>query len=259
MKDRSLRVFRVLEVVIPGGFSLLGVLAAASPRHPLGLAAGLWIFAAFAVLMFELRFWGHRRKVARVWRGLEEVGRRDLEGGGPVVVRDGDDFVEELASNRALAGLMASRSHRLCIAGGWRGRRLEIGTAVVAGRDFDQLVSYVCVLDQSIRGNFRMMTRGALASFARLGTHRQPVQTGDAAFDGAWVVDSEEPLARAVLDPPMRAKLVGLQGQLGWMQIASVEATRFGLLVRWPGELSPDGAAYLRDLAVDVHQRLAES
>jgi len=257
MADRSIRLFRVLEVVVCGFFAVMGLAALAAPRNGLVGCAVLLGIAAFALMCFELRFWGHRRNIARVQRGLAEVGRRDLEGAAPVQERGVDDFVEELAANRAVAGIMARRSQRFCVSGMWRGRALEIGTAIVAGRDFDQMVSYVCVRDGAVRGAFRVMTRGALTSFSRMGMDRHPVATGDAAFDAKWVVDADDTLARTVLDPSMRARLVALQGELAWLQVASIEATRFGVVVRWPGELSPDGAAYLRDLAVEVHGRLA--
>jgi hypothetical protein len=257
MVPRALRVFRVLELVIPGFFVLFGLLVFAAPHPQMGFALGLWGFAAFAVLMFELRFWGHRRTTARVRRGLGEVGQRDLEGSSAVVERGSDDFIEEIAANRALASLLAGRSTRLCVTGRWQGRDLEIGTAVVAARDFDQKISYVCVHDRALRGPFRVMTRGAATSFSRIGMEKSPVATGDTAFDDKWVVDANDALCRAVLDPPLRAQLLRLQQQLSWMQVASVEATRFGLVLRWPGELSPEGAAYLRDLALAVHGRLA--
>jgi hypothetical protein len=41
------------------------------------------------------------------------------------------------------------------------------------------------------------------------------------------------------------------------LRLLRVEATRFGVVLRWPGELEPSGAAYLRDLALTVHERLA--
>jgi hypothetical protein len=257
MAARPLPIFRFLELAITGLFGVVGLLILVNPRHAYGVGFAFLGIAAITFALFELRFWGHRRNVARVARELAEVGRRDLEAATPVRQRGTDDFVEELASNASIAGMMARRSHRLCITGTWRGHQLELGTAIVAGRDFDQMISYVCVLDAAQRGPFRVMTRGALTSFARLGMDTHPVPTGDPDFDAKWVVDATEVLARSVLDPDLRADLVRLQAQLAWMQVASVEWTRLGLLIRWPGELSADGAAYLRDLALGVHRRLS--
>jgi hypothetical protein len=255
----SMRAFRVLEILIAGFFVFLGGVALVGPAHNVGFAAGLVAFAAFAVLMFELRFWGHRRNVARVQRELEDIGRRDLEGATPVHGRGSSDLVEELASNPSFARYMAGRATRLCVTGKWRGRDLEIGTAIIPGRDFDSRLSYVCVFDGSVRGRFRVMTRGAITSFARALMPTQPIATGDEAFDAKWAADGDEATCRAVLDPEMRAQLLQLQQQLSWMQVASLEATRFGVIVRWPGELTSDGAAYLRDLVLALHQRLAGS
>jgi hypothetical protein len=249
------RMYRILEVVIPVPLLFMAVTAASN-----GKLAGAAVFAGMAalvVLCFEARFWGHRRTIARVSRGLGEVGRRDLDAPVAVTQQLPDAFVEELASNGFLARMIANRSTRLCVTGTWRGRAVELGTAVVANRDFDSKLSYVCVLDQQPRGPFRVMTKGTMSSLARKFMPTNPVVLGDPTFDARWTVDGDARVARTVLDGEVRASLLALQAQLSWLQVVSIEATRFGLVVRWPGELSPDGAAYLRDLAFNVHDRLA--
>jgi hypothetical protein len=235
----ALRQFRILEIIIPGFFALIGVVAIASPKHPIGVPIGLWVFAAFAVLMFELRF------------------ARDFDAAVPVRDRGADDFIEEIASNPRYARLLASRSTRMCLPGTWRGRDIEIGTAVVAARDLDMLVSYVAVLDPSMKAPFRAMTKGATTTFARLGTKKHPVLTGDPFFDAGWVVDAAEEVAHAVLDAPVRATLLAMQKELAMFEVASIEVTRFGLVLRWPGELSPSAAARLRDLALEIYARVS--
>lgn len=254
--SHPLRIFRFLEIVIPATFALIGVAAFFAPRPSVGAGIGFLAFAAFAVLMFELRFWGHRRSVRRVRAELEQVGARDFDAPAEVVQRPSGEMVEELASNPRFARMMARRSTRLAVSGKWRGREIEIGTAIVAGRDFDQMISYALAVDGGVPGPFRVMSKGAITSIARLGMDTAPVTTGDATFDADWVVDADPSLATRVLDDTLRATLIDLRSRLSFMQVASIEATRHGVIVRWPGELTPESGGYLRDLATEVRSRL---
>jgi len=254
MAHKPLRYVRVLEVVIPGFFALIGVVLLAS-----GKPAGLVFvgFALLAVLAFEWRLRAHRRTLARVRGGLEEVGRRAFDAPVAVADRAPGEHVERVAANKMFASMLARRSARMFLHGRWQGRDVELGTAVIAARDFDQLVSYACVLDPRPLGSFRAMTRGAVSRVARIGMDKHPVATGDEAFDDAWVVDTDEATCRAVLDEGIRAKLVELRAQVPRLGVASIEATADGLVVRFPGELSAEWAANLRDLAFTLHDRLA--
>jgi hypothetical protein len=170
-----------------------------------------------------------------------------------------DAEVAHLAANHAMSIILAGPATALCVAGTWRGRPVEIGTALVARRDFDTPISYVCAVDRAVPAPFRIATRIALDSFPRLGAARGIVTTGDVAFDDRWSVDADESLARAVLDSQMRAWLLELQARLPWIQVAMVESTPFGVVVRWWGELPPEGAATPREVALAVHDRLARA
>jgi hypothetical protein len=250
------RYGRVIEIVVVGIFAAFGVALLLSPRASPGAWLFAFGFAGVAAIAFELRFWGHRRKVAKVRAALAEIGRRDLEQASPVEQRSEQEILEALAPNHPMIAFAMRYATRYVVDGKWKGRSVQIGTHVVPGRDWDFSISYVCVTDRSMTGSFRVTTRGTLTTLNRLGSNVEPFPTGDADFDAKWVADGNADTCRAVLDPGMRRRLLELQKQLGWLQACAIEVTRFGLVLRWPGELSPEGAAYLRDLALDVYDRI---
>ncbi len=255
MAHQPFGVMRWLQYVIPGFVALIGVLAFVGGVWPAGLVIlGL---AGVFFLLFQLRFRAHRRNTTRVRAGLEQLGKTSFDAPAAVEVRGPDDHAETLASSSAFARMIARRSTRVFVRGKSQGRELELGTAVVAARDWDQYVSYACAVDAAPRAMFRAMTRGALTRLARIGMDKREVATGDKAFDDAWVVDADEATARAVLDDATRARLMELQKQMPMMMVASVEATPRGLVVRFPTELSAEWAANLRELAFSMHDRLA--
>ncbi len=252
----AFRYFRTLEIVIVGAIAVVGVVVLATPRHPIVGAMLAWGIALVVLAAFELRLRGHRRTLARVQSEVEAAAKRDLEGAGAVVQRGAREALEEVAANPRLARMLGSRSSRVCVSGTWRGSEVVIGCAVVAGRDMDLMVSFARVPAPDARGPFRLMTKGTVSSFARIGMSRHPTPSGDAVFDAKWVVDADPALCAAVLDDGLRARLMDLGGSVSGLHVASVEATPIGVVVRWPGELSGGLAATLRDLALEVRDRL---
>jgi hypothetical protein len=148
--------------------------------------------------------------------------------------------------------MMSRNAIRLFTRGPFKGRRLDIGTAVIPGRDFDVFVSHVLVEQAALPTPFRVMTKGTITRLARLGMKTSPTTTGDAAFDDKWVVDSDHALAISVLDDELRRSLIELADSAPWAGVASIEVTRTGLMLRWPEELTPGSAAYFRDVALRI-------
>ncbi|MBK7398944.1 MAG: hypothetical protein IPJ34_22305 [Myxococcales bacterium] len=206
--------------------------------------------------MFEWRIRGFRRSVAR-HRGVRRGGRKDFDAPATVAQRSEGAFEAEVAGNPSFAHLMAGRSARLYVKGTWKGRAIDLGTSVVPGRDFDLFVSHAFVETDRPLPSFRVMTRGTLTSLSRLGMATTPTETGDAAFDREWVVDADHAVATKVLDAPLAGPLLELQTRIGWMGVASIESIKSGLIVRWPAEVSASSAADLRDLAIQIADRLA--
>jgi hypothetical protein len=190
---------------------------------------------------------------------LEQIRGKDLERSAEIAERVPGQLEVELASNQAFAHMMAGRAVRLFTRGAWKERKLDIGTAILPNRDFDTFISHVLVESTRVRAGFRVMTKGTITRFARMGMKTFPTTTGDQAFDDAWVVDAEHALAMSVLDAPTRKTLLELQSVLPWMGVASLEATSVGLVLRWPSELSAESAAYLRDLAITVCERIEQA
>ncbi len=92
-----------------------------------------------------------------------------------------------------------------------------------------------------------------------LGNTGERVTTGDAAFDGGWFADGDSAIVQRVLDEDLRGKLVDLRKQVPSMRMASIEMMDRGLVVRWPGDFSPEWAAHLRGLALEIDRRLRGS
>lgn len=252
-----LQRLRVLQIVVVGLLLAIGTTILLNPRANRGAAIFVYAFALFGLAMFEWRIRGFRRSVARVTEALAEVGRKDFDAPAVVEQRSEGAFEAEVAANPSFAHLMAGRSARLYVKGTWQGRRVDLGTSVVPGRDFDLFVSHAFVETDRPLPSFRVMTRGALTSLSRLGMATTPTETGDAAFDREWVVDADPAVATKVLDAPLRKTLLELQTRIGWMGVASIESIKSGLIVRWPAEVSASSAAYLRDLAMQIADRLA--
>ncbi len=252
------RLARVLEIAVVGLLVLAGVaFLVASPAHRLGPSIVVWCMAGVGLVAFELRFAGHRRRVARVGATLRQIASRVLESPGPILDRSGDPFVRELAASPLLGSVMAGRTSALGVQGKAGGHDMEIGTAIMAARDLDITMSYVRLPGLPASTALRVTTAGAPGAFGRTGAPGHQVATGDAAFDAKWAVDADESVARSLLDTDTRRHLLDLGARLPRHGHASIETTRFGLLVRWPGELSEPLAGELRDVALAMQQRLA--
>lgn len=248
--ERAPRMLRVLEIGIVGFLLCVGVAVSLSDR-PIR-SVFVFAFAALAFVMFELRFRGHRRTIARVRESVATIANKQLEGSTPVAVRDAHALEEEVGSS-AIARTMAHRATRFFSRGTLRGHAVDLGSAVIAGRDGDLVVSHVLVEEKGLRMPFRAMTRGVVS---KLVSHTSPVTTGDTRFDQGWVVDSTPDLATTVLDDGIRHALAAVPTKLGFMQSVSIEATTHGLMVRFPGGLTDEQSAFYCDLAIRVRDRL---
>jgi hypothetical protein len=245
------RTLRVVELLVVGVFVGIGVVVVARG----GGAAALipFLLAAIAVTMFELRLRGFRRSVASARASIAALAKTAFDAEAEMRELAADAHLELLASNPAFARSFARRAVRFDVEGTIAGERTELGTAVVPGRDFDVRISYARVDGPQV--SFRAMSRGPATSVSRLAMKTHPVKTGDAAFDHAWVVDGDERVCRAILDEEVRSALMRLHAQLGFAQVASVESTPTGVVVRRPGELGRAEAEEARALAVAVRDR----
>ena len=253
-RSTAYRVFRRLQWMICGIIVLVPTaIAIARPVAWLGVVIGGAVAAGVA-LLFGWRLRSLLRASAKVCEDLDAIARAAFDGTAQVAARD-QGHLETLASRPMFQRAIARRSVRFVATGTWKGAPLEIGETVTASRDFNFTISHVR-LGGAARGQLRMMTRGLAARMSRWHRDVHEVKTGDDAFDGGWVVDADEQLARRVLAPDTRRALVALHGELRSMQVASVEATESGVIVRWPAPMTPARAIALRDLAAAIDARL---
>jgi hypothetical protein len=119
--------------------------------------------------------------------------------------------------------------------------------------------SYVCVDLQGLDVWFHM-TRPELGLL--LGRHdpKNEAKIGEPAFDEAWNILANEDVARAVLDDSVRARLgelrIAVSDVSQYVGAMTILASRHGLALRWPGELTPERAAFIRDLLLDMRRNL---
>lgn len=123
---------------------------------------------------------------------------------------------------------------------------------------YSQVVVDVLGLDKPFRLTHEFVT-------ARLGKHLgtlQDLELGDAEFDAAFIVESDEELCRAVLDESIRKRLLSLQADARKVSVQmgvgnlSVVLSKRGLALHWPGEIGPERAVEIRDLLVDMRANM---
>lgn len=148
-----------------------------------------------------------------------------------------------------------------------RGARVTSASLVsVRGRQGGELYhvySYVAVDVLGLVRPFRIAREGFAAKLGKaLGTTQDAV-TGDAAFDAAFVVDSETEFARAALgDPFIRQRILELQSKVASVSggvahgAMAISLSSAGLALRWPGPLDPELALFVRDLLLDLRGRM---
>jgi hypothetical protein len=211
------------------------------------------IFGAFALVVWALFAWRLRsmvRRCAAVCEELDAIARAAFDG--PAQVTAGEaGHLETLASHPRFQRAIAARSVRFVATGAWQGAPIEIGETVTASRDYNFTISHVR-LGGAPRGMLRIMSRGLAARLSRWHREQHEVKTGDDAFDGGWVVDADDRIARDALTVETRRTMIALHGQIARMQAATIEATPSGLVIRWPGPLTPARAIELRDLATTL-------
>lgn len=150
--------------------------------------------------------------------------------------------------------------------GTFRGARVSVGSHVsVAGRQVGEMqhtYSHVVVDMLGLEKPFAIRKEGVGARLGRAIGIVKDATVGDETFDEMFVVEADDELARAVLDESIRERLVTLQKRVplvsseigpGGMRLV---LTRHGLALRWPGDITPDLASYVRDLLLDMREKM---
>jgi hypothetical protein len=151
--------------------------------------------------------------------------------------------------------------------GTYRGARVSIAShASVMGRqmgEFHHTYSHVVVDVLGMTKKFRLAREGVGAKLARATGIAKDAEIGEEAFDKTFTIDVDDAaLAKSVLDESIQRRIMDLQSKVGLVSIdsgvggMSILLTNQGLALRWPGDITPELARFIRDLLLDMRQRL---
>lgn len=268
----GMRLQRVMQIVIGSlfGVSALGLLAVAVARAPVDgpkvflpplVAAAI---GAMAVGLFQLQFRGLRKKGEAVRASVDACAARVFDA--PGAVRPGYDLSVTMTPGMAAWVSGVDSDVGFTTEGQHRGARVSVASHVsVAGRqmgEFSHVYSYVCVDVLGATEPFYLTKQGAFSAVTNATGLSHDVKIGDAAFDAAWNVSADPALAKDVLDDSIRARLAELRARVPSVSMdmaqgtMSVILTKSGLAIRWPGPMPPELAIFMRDLLLDMRERI---
>ncbi len=236
------------------------------PNHAgvLGMPLATLVPGALVVGILELQIRSVRTKDQRVRGSIEQCARQVFDAPGTLR----PEYDVSVTASPRVAAFTESFDGRggFTTDGVYKGVRVSVAShASIAGRqmgEFSHIYSYVCVDVLGATEPFFLTRQGAFGSVATAIGLVKDVQIGDSAFDGAWIIHADQALARDVLDESIRARLNELESKVSLVSInmaqgaMSVVLTRHGLAIRWPGEMSPELAMFMRDLLIDMRARI---
>jgi hypothetical protein len=267
-----MKLARVLQVVI-GSLCTLGILSTLPlvvSRWPIAGASTLilpimlFVFAAATVGTMEVQIRSLRSKGARVRKEIDAIAARVFDR--PAAVRPGYDLSVTMPAATASFVSTFDAGTGFTTAGEFRGVSVSVASHVSrVGRQLGEMshvYSHVVVDVLGADTRFVLTRQGAAAVLGRVSGVTRDVKVGDDAFDAMWNVDADEGLARAVLDPSIRARLMELKSRVSLVSQEwgpggmSVILTSHGLAIRWPGEFNVEFAVAIRDLLIDMRTRM---
>lgn len=131
----------------------------------------------------------------------------------------------------------------------------------VAGRQIGELhhvYSHVVVDVLGLVKPFKIQKQGLIT---RLGLVSD-TEVGDAAFDAMFRIEGDSELMKAVLDDGIKKRIAELQAQVGSVSQDGpfggmfITLSKQGLALRWPGELNAAFATYVRDLLLEMREKI---
>lgn len=216
------------------------------------------------VLMLEAQIRSYRKKDAAVRASIEQCAARVFDAPAPVR----PEYDMSVTTTAGMAALAAAwdGSRGSTTVGEYKGVRVQVAShASVAGRqmgEFSHVYSHVCVDVLGAAEPFYLVKQSMGGTVAKMAGVVKDVTIGDEAFDKAWIIHADQALARDVLDPSIRARLDDLQSKVSQVSIDMAQGhmhvvlTRHGLAIRWPGEMTPELAIFMRDLLIDMRTRI---
>jgi hypothetical protein len=263
---------RLVQIFVGAAFGLMTLAGAfvaaarwdtAGPRALL-FPAFTFLMASVAIGVLQIQIRTLAKKSERLRANLETIATQLFDA--PAVVRPGYDL--SVTAGAAMAAWATSMEAGTGFTADGRVRDVRVSIAShtsTVGRQLGELshvYSHVVVDVLGLDTPFRLSKEGVGAMIGRATGLSKDVALGDPAFDAAWNVHADEDLARAVLDPLVRARLTELESKVGLVSqnygvgTMSVILTSHGLALRWPGEIDAPLAQYMRDLLLDMRSRM---
>lgn len=191
---------------------------------------------------------------------MEDVAKTAFDA--PAALRPGYDL-SAVGITMQFPDLLQSKDENAWTAEGTRGDvRVSIASHTsVAGRQIGEIqhvYSHVVVDVLGLEKPFKIQKQGLIT---RLGLVSD-TEVGDADFDAKFRIEGDSELMKAVLDDGIKKRIAELQAQVGNVSQDGpftgmfITLTKQGLALRWPGELNAAFATYVRDLLLDMREKI---
>ncbi len=260
---------RIFQLLMTGILASVGALLTVSgllQGHMFAVVPGVVCLsmAAFTYAMVEFQLRSLARRLASVRQNIEAVALVAFDS--PSRVEAGYDLSMTMAPVLMAWVAAMDAGDGFTTSGVYKGVPVAVGSHVsVQGRQMFELhhvYSYVAVDAAGIDVRFTLTNQGPFKLFSKLLSDKGDVQIGDEVFDRTWMVDTDDALAKDVYDAGVRARLMKLKELVGIVSSdfaygsMSLILTRRGLALRWPGDMSPELASYVRDLLLDMRANI---
>ncbi|MFO0740261.1 MAG: hypothetical protein U0270_30460 [Labilithrix sp.] len=268
----STRTKRLLQLFFTGVFGLFGLallVTALVAGHGGAGAAGAavvpLVMAGIFYGIFEVQIRSFARAGLAVKSSIEACAKTVFDE--PSTIAEGYDL-DATTTNQLMAGFAREANNDAAFT--TQGRRGDVKISVAShvsmmGRqigEFHHTYSHVLVDMLGLNKTFRVTRERVSSKLGKALGATNDVKTGDQAFDDLFVIDTDEKLARAVFDDSIKKRLTSLQGQVASVSTdmgvggMGIVMTNRGLALRWPGEITPELAAFIRDLLIDMREKI---
>lgn len=263
------RIVQLILASMAGLSSLFLLFAVMASSRPTPLAAAVLMVLAplligaipVGALEFQMRSVEKAGEVCR--KNIESIAGALFDA--PGLVREGYDLtVTNPATGDIVSRVDTDRGYTTD--GTFGGARVSVGShASVVGRQVGEMhhtYSHVLVDMLGMQKVLSLRHEGVGARLGRAMGVVNDATVGDQTFDKTFVVDAEEELARAVFDEDIRKRLLDLENKVSLVSSRigpggmSVVLTKHGLALRWPGDITPELARFVRDLLLDMRVKI---
>lgn len=261
---------RFLQLLLAGVFGLAGIALIVSGFMRGTPTAGF--VGLVPLLMGGIFYWILEKQIRSyaaaglaVKANIEACSKAVFDAPGQVV--EAYD-IQATTTSMIVAGFAREATNKAAYTteGTFRDARVSVASHVsVMGRqlgEFHHTYSHVLVDVLGLARTFKLSREGAAAKLAKAVGGMTDATVGEQDFDKTFIVGTDPAFARAVLDESIRRRLLHMQSQVKNVSIDSgvgcmtLTLTRKGLALRWPGEMTPELAIFIRDLLLDMRANM---